>query len=71
MNALIALDPEEIEALMEFHAGRIGQLDADEHGCDRACARIEHLRRISAARADDDIWAPAGALAQDGARFAA
>ena len=44
MNMLISLSQEEIEALMDFHADKIGQ--GSEVASDRACARIEQLRRL-------------------------
>lgn len=43
MNVLLSLDREEIEVLMDHHAGKIGQVDEAE--CDRAMKRIEQLER--------------------------
>lgn len=43
MNVLISLDPEEIEALIDFHADKIGHVD--EAACDRSMKRIEQLER--------------------------
>ena len=44
MNVLLSLDLEEIDALMDFHAGKIG--NGDEAASDRACKRIEQLERV-------------------------
>lgn len=43
MNCLIALSDEEIEALQDWHAGKIG--DGDEAESDRHCERIQQLER--------------------------
>jgi hypothetical protein len=53
MNILISLAPEEIEALMDFHADKIGQ--GDEAESDLACARIEQLRRLQDPATAHDI----------------
>lgn len=48
MNVLLSLDPEEIEALINFHADKIGHVD--DAACDRAMKRIEQLERTTPSR---------------------
>jgi hypothetical protein len=43
MNVLLSLDREEIEVLMDHHAGKIGQVDDAE--CERVMKRIDQLSR--------------------------
>lgn len=53
MNVLLNLAPEEVEALADWWAGKIGQ--GSEAESDRACARIEQLHRLTAPERRYDI----------------
>lgn len=57
MNILVSLDHEEIEALMDLHAGKIGQ--GDEAASDRACKRIAQLQRMLTPDLTSPEWVPA------------
>lgn len=57
MNVFLSLDPEEVEVLMDYHAGKIGQVDED--ACDRACKRIHQLQRTLAPELTSPEWEPA------------
>lgn len=53
MNALLALSDDEVQALMDFHADRIGH--GDEAAAERSIKRIEQLRRLTAPERRYDV----------------
>ena len=53
MNIWTTITPEEAEALMDFHADKIGH--GDEAAANRACVRIEQLRTLMAPERVYDI----------------
>lgn len=57
MNIFCSLDREEIEVLMDHHAGKIGQ--GDEAMSDRACKRIHQLQRMLNPDLTPSEWQPA------------
>ena len=61
MNTFLSLDRDEIEALMDHHAGKIGQ--GDEAASDRACKRIQQLQRMLTPDLTSPEWEPAQELA--------
>ena len=60
MNIFLSLDREEIEALMDFHADKIGK--GDEAQSDRACKRIHQLERLLSPDLTSTEWQPAQEL---------